>query len=37
MDSFDPQRLLSGGLDDRALRGLVRFGLGRMLAERDCD
>jgi cyclopropane-fatty-acyl-phospholipid synthase len=35
MDAFDPQRLLSGGWDDRALRGLVRLGLGRMLADRD--
>lgn len=35
MDFLDPQRLLTGELDDRALRGLVRFGLGRLLAERD--
>ncbi len=35
MDFVDGQRLLNGELDERTLRGLVQFGLRRLLAERD--
>ena len=35
MESVDSRQLLAPGMDDRTLRGVVRLGLARLLAERD--